>query len=51
MKRFFDDVPFVGRIIMGWRSEAFMMQHRAVSPKAARGVGQSSSSAKSSTTK
>ena len=51
MKRFFDDVPLVGRIIMGGRPEAFMMQHRAVPPTTARGVGQSTSSPKSSTTR
>jgi hypothetical protein len=30
VKRFFDDVPLVGRIIARGRPEAFMMQHRAV---------------------
>src|SRR5271167_4085056 len=33
VKPFFDDVPLVGRVIMGWRPEAFMMDHRAASPK------------------
>src|SRR4029453_3622744 len=51
VKRLLDDVPFVGGVIVRWRSEAFMMQHRAGPPIAARGLGQSSSSAKSSTTK
>src|SRR5208337_1484173 len=50
VKRFLNDVPLIGRIIMGWRPEAFMMQHWAVSPTTARGAGQSTSSAKSSTT-
>jgi hypothetical protein len=51
VKRFFDDVPLIGRIIMGWRPEAFMVQHRAVPPTSARGVGHSTSSLKSSTTR
>src|SRR5262249_3617001 len=36
MKRLLDHVPLVGRIIMRWRPEAYMMEHRAVSPKTAR---------------
>src|SRR5271166_4909250 len=50
VKRFLNYVPLIRRIMMGWRPEAFMMQHRAVSPTTARGAGQSTSSAKSSTT-
>src|SRR5215470_12949214 len=50
MKRLFDDAPLVGRIITVWRPDAFMMQHRAVSPSTVRGVSQSTSSPKSSTT-
>src|SRR5215472_7512336 len=51
MKRLLDHVPLVGRIIMRWRPEAYMMEHRAVSPKTARGVGQSTSSPRSFTTR
>ena len=36
-KPFLDDVPLVGRVIMGWRSEAFVMDHRAVPPMTAVG--------------
>ena len=28
MKSFFDDVPFVGWVITGWRSQAFVMKHQ-----------------------
>src|SRR5262249_44804520 len=50
IKCLFDDIPFVGRIVMGRRPEPFMMQHRPVSPASVRAVGQSTSSPKSSTT-
>src|SRR6478672_5088309 len=49
IKCLFDDVPFVGRIVMGGRPEPFMMQHWPVSPTPAR-VGQSTNSPKSSIT-
>jgi hypothetical protein len=51
VKPFFDDVPLVGRVIIRWWPEAFMMDHRAVPPKPARGVGQSTSSPRSFTTR
>src|SRR5262249_7207544 len=44
VKRLLDDVPLVGRIVMGRRPEPFMMEHRALSPTTARGVGRSTSS-------
>ena len=37
VKVLFDDVPLVGRVIMGRRPEAFMMNHRAVPPETAWG--------------
>src|SRR5215475_8169999 len=51
VKRFFDDVPLVGRIIARWRPEAFMMQHRSLPSTTARSIGQSTNSPKSSTTR
>jgi hypothetical protein len=30
VKPFLDDVPLIGWVIVGWRPEAFMMDHRAV---------------------
>jgi hypothetical protein len=30
VKPFFDDVPLISRVITGRRTEAFMMDHRAV---------------------
>src|SRR5262245_23425430 len=50
-KRLFDDIPLVGRIILGWRPKAFMMEHRASSPKTARGVVQLTSSPRSLNTR
>src|SRR5215475_2981618 len=51
VKPFFDDVPFVGRVIVRWRPEAFMMDHRTVPRETAWGVGQSTSSPRSFTTR
>src|SRR4029434_2821712 len=51
VKLFFDDVPLVGRVSVEWRPEAFMMDHRAVPRERAWGVGPSTSSPRSCTTR
>src|SRR5215831_12728744 len=51
VKPFFDDVPLVGRVIVGWRPETFMMDHQTVPRETARGTGQSTSSPRSFTTR
>src|SRR4030095_10082498 len=51
VKAFFDDVPLVGRVSVEWRPEAFMMDHRAVPRERAWGVGPSTSSPRSCTTR
>src|SRR5262249_28634420 len=50
VKRLVDHVPLVGRIITRWRPEAFMVEHRAVSPETARSARQPTSSLRSRTT-
>src|SRR5271166_2174500 len=39
VKPFFDDVPLVRWVIMGWRPEAFMMDHRAAPRTTGWGIG------------
>src|SRR5215831_4691267 len=51
VKPFFDDVPLVGRVIVEWRPEAFMMDHQTVPRETAWGAGQSTSSPRSFTTR
>src|SRR5262249_356164 len=51
LKLFFDDAPLVGRVIVEWRPEAFMMDHQTVPRETAWGAGQSTSSPRSFTTR
>jgi hypothetical protein len=39
MERLFDDIPLVGRVVMGWRPEAFVMDHPAVPRTTGWGIG------------
>jgi hypothetical protein len=45
----FNDVPFIGGVVMRWWSEPLVMEHRAIPPMRA-GFGQSTSSARSCST-